>query len=168
MPVAAFPNVLAGQSLTAALLTSPEITAWKVADTSRASVATLSADPDLVIPLVANAVYRFEAFLVFNGGTLASSDFQVQVNAPANASTFWWSAKGKDNNTLAPVLGSAQTSGNAAFGTSGTGSQREAEIKGFVATFTAGNLSLFWAQATSNSTATTLKAGSHFLAKRIA
>jgi hypothetical protein len=169
MPVGVYPSILAGQDLTAALTSGQTITAWKAGSTSRATSATLAADPDLVIPVLANATYELGGYLIYSGAAVSTGDLQIELTPPTGPAVWWWSGSGKDNATLAPVLGTAQSSGNAAFGTAGATSMRSVVLQGSLITSTdSGSLTLLWAQATSSSTATVLYAGSRLSLRRLA
>src|SRR5262245_58148019 len=166
----AAPVYVAGQVLTAAdcngWFTGPYLI--KGSDTSRSSNTTPTADPDLVMPVVANATYWWECRVVYNGGTNGSSDGQFGFSAPAGATGFYESLRNQVSgltwgNALATSYGT-----QANVGTNGTGNPISYCATGIViVSSTAGNLSFFWAQNTSSGTATTVKAGSLLVGKRI-
>lgn len=157
-----FPTILAGMSLTAALATQMErIMVVKPSDTDRASTTTLTDDPDLTVPVVANGVYFVEFGILYGGPTAA--DFKTAWSTPAGSSG------------LKAVLGPGSASGDDAnannitgrFGVhglttaivyncsrNGTGSIQGA-LENAVITVggSAGNVTLQWAQNSSNVTA---------------
>lgn len=148
--------------------------AYKAADTSRSSTSTLANDPDLFVTPIVNAVYAVQLFLMVQGGTVG--DMKVDFTFPAGA-TFPWGFIAYDNGiTGAPaavnaIAFGAPTSGSSFFnvGLTGAGSQNTVPVYGLLTMgSTAGNLTLQWAQSTSDGTAATIKAGSWMRAERMA
>ena len=165
MPSGQYPPLYAGQDGTAGLLMSGPYRAWKTGDTSRANNVTLTADPDLVIPLaVVGAVYAFEAYLRYEGGILGSSDFAFKWTVPAGCS-FWAMPANQSTSGTAGVGGeqaaSSGTTNTVTAGSSGAGTVRSVTLRGTVMmSSTTGSLTLLWAQGTSSATATILHVGS--------
>ncbi|TDD88350.1 hypothetical protein [Actinomadura rubrisoli] len=168
-----YPQIAAGQRITAALLTSmlpTEIV--KAANTDRVN-NTFSADPELTIALDASAVYRVEFDLLAGGTTTA--DIQTRWAVPAAASGL--------KSVIGP--GSTAAEGNAdnvamrtgvhGFTTTvvysgvrnATGNLFRIWETAVLTTAGAGTLSLEWAQATTNATASRISAGSLLRVKRI-
>jgi hypothetical protein len=84
----AYPTFLAGQRITAALLTSSQaVVARKTSDTSRSSTTTASDDPHLIFNVIANAVYVWDGFLKYDGGT--TGDVSIAFSAPTGALGEW-------------------------------------------------------------------------------
>ena len=158
------------------VLTADDINQWMVpftaakpADTSRASTTTQSADPDLVLALAANAVYYITGVFNYNGTTQGTADFKFSFTAPAG-STVQWSALYVNTSGAYAIMNpqNAGTGNNQIAGTTGTGNDRSLTMWANVSTGgTAGNWTLFWAQGTSNVTATILRANSLLVAQRI-
>lgn len=169
MPNGQFPAIFAGQPLTAALLQAfAPTTAYKAVDTSRPTFTTLTADPDLVISTAANAVYMFDAYLNFEGGTAGGSDLLIEMTSNGTLRYQMSHADLAGNNGIAAT---ATYQGGASVGltTNGAGVLRGASIRGsLLAGGTAGSLTLLWAQNTSSATATILHAGSWLSIRRLA
>jgi len=164
----AFPTFFAGQRLTAALLRSMQpITVVKAADESVTSSTTLQDDNHLILPLEANATYTLEGGLYYDG-QFNAGNLKLTWTLPASA-TFYWSANGPATGGAAAYASNAVTSGNISLGTYGTGGAKTtASVNATVVTVgTAGNMTLRWAQDTSNATATTIYAKSWLRAWRI-
>lgn len=168
MPQGQYPTVLAGEVLTASLLQAfaPTV-AYKAVDTSRATFTTLTADPDLVIPTIANAVYTVDAYFNFEGGTAGASDFNFEFTSNG---TLRFHIIGPGGSAGTSWTGSTFTgSSPQIMVTNGAGSLRGARISGsLLAGGSAGSLSLLWAQSVSSATATILHAGSWLSILRIA
>ena len=146
-------------------ITSPW-TAWKAADTSRASTVTLTADPDLSIPTVANATYVVDGYLNFEGGTAGSSDLQWELTSNG---TLRFKVSGAGTGGTTVIGATYQGSGVVVLGTSGAGTLRGADFHGMlIAGASAGSLTMLWAQNTTNATATIMHATSWMSARRVA
>lgn len=136
----------------------------KSADTGRTN-NTLTDDPHLVIPVAPSTTYKVEATLIVDGS--ASGDFKWNFNGPSGA-TAQIAPFGQFGTTIttSPNTGStfiAQGLANAgvASGMIGVGSKMIILLQGILVTSsTAGNLTLQWAQGTTNATATTVYTGS--------
>lgn len=172
MAVVTYPTILAGQRITAALLTSMQAQiAYKTTSTSRASTTTIASDPDLQLPVAANAVYSLEGLLVYNGGNV-SDDLRMGWAAPSGAS-MTWVATGQNTSAttgVGTVITDAQdlTSTAYSLGTIANARGMTAMLRGLLITSsTAGNLVLQWAQFTSSATATSMLAGSHIGLQRV-
>jgi hypothetical protein len=84
----AYPTFLAGQRITAALLSSAQpMVARKTADTQRNSTTLATADPHLQFTVEANAVYIMDGFIKFESA--ANADFAVDWSAPTGAEGEW-------------------------------------------------------------------------------
>lgn len=170
--MATYPPVYAGTTVTAALLESMiyDEVAKGTTETVTAST-TYQNDDELFLPAVANATYRFDLLLLHSSGT--TGRFKMQFTAPTGA-TVAWGVIGVNiavtsstlvtdlimpSRTLSDILGlgGANLSGTTAL------------IQGVLTTSsTAGNLTLQWAQNTSDAAATQVRAGSALRMKRIA
>jgi len=145
-------------------------TAIKAADTSRTN-NTITNDPDLVLPVIANAVYRIDAWLDYNGQTTGSGpgDFKMDWTIPAAAS-LTYARNGYINNSTNQVDTIVTDHSTVrSLGTFGTGTDISARPVGVIRTgANAGNLQLRWAQNTTTATATVLRANSYITLTRIA
>ncbi|MGW3437047.1 hypothetical protein ACWDB3_07685 [Streptomyces bacillaris] len=170
-----YPLILPGQDITEAMLNAmlPQF-AFKAAHTDRASTTVFAADPDLFLPLAANAVYRVEAWLLY--GASAAGDFKTSWSVPSGATG--------NRSVLGP--GSTALDGGADniagrygvhnFGTSinyngvrdSTGNMVFVLEAATVVTASAGDVAVLWAQNASNATATRVGAGSILTARRLA
>lgn len=182
----AYPTLLAGQKLTAALLASMQTqVARKTSDTSRSATTTATADPHLTFEVAANAVYVWDGWLKYDGAS-GSADFIVDFTAPASA-LGEWGAHGVGINIIGanntPTLQSDVSGSNGymlraesndvtqfrTYGTLGVGNALVVMLMGTLRTAgTAGTFSLDWAQGTSNATATTLYTDSWLRMTRVA
>jgi hypothetical protein len=143
-------------------------TARKTAGTSRASNTVLTADADLVVAVEANAVYELEGVFFYDSPVAA--DFKFAFTAPAAASgSFIYStitsgsaagAYADDQNGASTLTGTVTTGGGAAI-------KETIKIQGSFSTSSAGNLTLTWAQNTSNASNTTLQTDSYIKVTRI-
>jgi hypothetical protein len=163
-----YPQVFAGQNLTAGLLQSfAPFTVVKAADTSRTSTTTLASDPDLQFAVAASAVYFWELFIDYEGGTQNSSDITVGWSVPSGT-TMRWSRSALTLTGGVDVGVLSDQSGTPSFGTNGAGNTRAIMAKGtLTASTTAGTAAFQWAQHTSNGTATIVHAGSGLLVVRV-
>lgn len=183
----AYPTYLAGQRITAALLSSAQpMVARKTADTSRSATTTATADPHLQFTVAANAVYTVDGWIKYDSPILA--DINIDWSAPAGSLGEWTAiALGHS-----PVIGSSNApalitdtqdargyllrmetndiTAARSYGGLGTGNVPVTmHFKGMLRTAaTAGTYSLDWAQFTSNATATTLYTDSWLMLQRIA
>ena len=95
-----------GDVLSAADLNSwaVPLAAVKVVDTSRASTTTLANDPELSLAVAANVIYRFWAYLDYEGGTTGSSDIKWSFSVPAGATLRYQMIAVNTAGTLSPLL----------------------------------------------------------------
>lgn len=171
MPSGQYPTIYAGQDLTASLLQSmvPQ-EAWKITNTSAVTSATLVNDLDLVLPVVAAAVYDFSAFIAYEGNTTGSGDLKAQWTVPAGASLTYQASGGSTSGFGTPVSLGARSAGTAyAYGTDGSGVPCAVTMTGtLIMGSTAGSLQLQWAENTANATGTLLLAGCRLKLERCA
>lgn len=173
-----YPTLLAGQRITAGLLTSMQPrTARKTADTSRTSTTTTSADPHLQFDVEASAVYIWWGWVKYDAPS-GDGDIAIDFAAPTG-SLGEWSGVGvgvnrvigsTDSATPALTVDTQAATGYLVrmetsdiitarnYGGLGVGgSQLTVFLNGTLRTSTtAGTFSLDWAQRVSNATATTL------------
>ncbi|WP_171115529.1 hypothetical protein [Streptomyces sp. N502] len=117
--------------------------AIKDADTPRASTITPAADPDLTLEVEANSTYDVECVAVWTNG---GGGMRMTWIAPAGATMTWTDNDGVGVVGPTGVVTFASATGTTLKGTLVTGA-------------TAGNLTLSWAQNTSNTADTVLRAG---------
>jgi hypothetical protein len=171
--VSSYPSIAAGQRVTAALLTSmlPQQVV-KQANTDKTN-ATFAADPELSMPLAANAVYDI-AFDLLAGG-IPAGDIQTRWSLPGTASGLKV-VTGPGSTALdANADNVATRQGGHQFTTailyngvrSSTSSYFRIYEYAIVTTTDAGNVALEWAQGTTNATASRIAAGSILRVRRI-
>jgi hypothetical protein len=147
----------------------------KTADTVRNSAGTgttLTDDPHLVVPLLANTLYHIQGVLFYTSA--ANADIKIAWIYPAATSVDLACVGGAVGSTGATASGSWQTyddaSGTAYItGLGGIDSQKaHILVSGLVEVgANAGNLTLQWAQQTAQATDTTLHNRSHLFATRV-
>ncbi|MFI9200152.1 hypothetical protein [Streptomyces sp. NPDC053048] len=168
-----YPTFLAGQRLTASLLTSalPQV-ARKTADTSRASTTTFASDPHLTFSVEANAVYVVDGWIKYFADP--TPDIQVKFDAPTGSLGEWHQvAAGSSTTTTTTVGYSVRTDTNDLtvsrnfYGVSDwdLGAVIHATLR---VGSTAGTFALQWAQSTSSATATIVYTDSWLRLQRIA
>lgn len=180
-----YPTLAGGQRITAALLRSmlPQ-TARKTADTSKTADATTAADPHLQFTVEANAVYIWNAMIVYDGHI--DGDLNVDFTAPSGAAGEW-GGMGAGR----PVTGASATptlridtagvsgymvrtetsdvSSARSYGCLGVGTTLSLLLSGVLRVgSTGGTFSLDWAQQASHATATTLYTDSYMWLQRTA
>ena len=174
MAAESYPTLAAGQRLTAELLRSmlPQ-TVRKTADTSRSATTTYEADPHLVFAAEANAVYTMSGWVKYFAST--TPDIKMRFTVPTDCLGEWaWLVPGSGTPGVATTAGySIRTEtndvgvGRTAYGTADT--QQMTPLGAvFRMSSTAGNITLEWAQNTSDATATILYTDSWLCFQRIA
>lgn len=143
--------------------------AWKTGTEAVTSSTTLQNDDNLVLAVVASAVYVVQWNLRMDGA--AVGDFKYAFTGPAGA-TLVWESRGlavADASNLAAITTDVAAIGTTvSHGTLATGTTTRVAGSGLlVMSSTAGNLQLQWAQATSSGTATNVFAGSWLKAERV-
>lgn len=165
-----YPSWQAGQRITAALLNAGLAqSVIKPGDQSVTSSTTLQNDNALVIPssaLVLNAQYLFTCNLIYEGGTLGSSDLKISWSVPAGA-TLRLSLKAQ-NASGNPNNNDLIQGANGTCGSGGAGNVLAALMAGsLIMGGTAGAVQLQWAQNTSSATATIVHAQSTLSLTRV-
>lgn len=139
----------------------------KPSDESIVSSTTLQNDDHLVLPMSANTIYFIQGMFIITGNT--SGDMLFQWSVPSGAVLNWASDTISSISTSLTdqVSRTGQTAGSLpAFGTI-TGGTAVVPFKGILNMgSTGGVMRARWAQNTSNGTATVMKAGSYFMARR--
>jgi hypothetical protein len=152
----------AGQRITGTIeRMAAGVTAWKTSQTSVTSSTTLAPDPDLSVPVVASATYLFELVLMNCSGGAAGAlklNFAVPSGAAGDYLDLGNNTSGTDSIIDAGAL-TTVTPNNCNAGVL---------VKGLiVVSTTAGNLTLQWAQNSSNATATVVGVNSYLTARQV-
>lgn len=142
-------------------------TAYKTSDTSRTSTTTLTADPDLSVPLLASAVYLVSLYVSHTYD--AAADFKFSWSGPSGAvmnnwTAGWRSTDGIETSGSFPTLGTVVPITSAA----GTLNQPIWAHGVLIMGANAGNFALTWAQNTSSVNAAIVRAGSVLRLERVA
>ncbi len=157
-----YPAFFVGQRLTATLMTSAQpITAWKTTSTSRPSTIVNVADPDLVLPVEANALYNFSMMLQYSNAG-AASGLQINITLPASATGIFVASgiQSAGANNAADQVSSFANASSQAFAGAALANLNGLWVTGSIDTAaTAGSCTLTWAQNVSNATAVVLQAG---------
>ena len=172
--MAKYPSIEVGDLWTATLADSmlPDFIR-KTAATLRPSTTTLADDPDLVVALLANAIYFVEMYVRY--ATTSAAGFKTAWTVPSGVTTSTRTVMG---------AGSTQVDANADNDSSRHGVHNYATAVSYgdrnsvtnqlwtletsiVATTTAGNCALQWAQDTSTAVDTALSGNSFIRATRI-
>lgn len=142
----------------------------KSSDTARASTTVTAADPELLLPVQANAVYEIHVVLLFTGAATGDIKYQLTLPASSTAEGYWVGAG--TTIAAAAIAGSVglvagDLTAVRSSGASDTSTTIGITMQGFVTIgATSGNLGLKWSQLTSDVTATTVLTGSHMTLTR--
>ncbi|NUK07457.1 hypothetical protein HRW18_05395 [Streptomyces lunaelactis] len=163
-----FPVIPPGRRVTSGLLMSMlPLQVIKQSQTLRASTTTLTADPELVLPLEASAQYIIDGHIIY-GAASATPGLQCSIVGPAGSSGVWSANAPAVSAVPDPALmrwRSFGLSSSTGFGSNGS-NNAGMRIHANITTTTAGNLSFNWAQSVSNATATEVQAGAWIRAFR--
>ncbi|MFD7428400.1 hypothetical protein ACFV6Z_15330 [Streptomyces sp. NPDC059818] len=170
--MATYPPILAGQRLTAALLSSmiPNIVVKGTTQTVNNSVV-LVPDDELFLPVEAGAVYDVTAWLVHSSAI--AGDIAIGWTAPAG-STFTWGVQGPATSATTTATASESNFQQRNLGDSaglggGAGTAVCTDARGVLTTGSnAGTLRVTFAQNTINVSDTQMRAGSTLRLKRVA
>lgn len=148
-------------ALTAALAAAQPIVRIKTTDKTVTSSTALSADAELVAPVLESKRYILELFLIYAGVTAA--DIKVGLTVPSGAT--WQLAPDALLAATAATSGDMEraisTSGSLVLGANGAGTKLLAKVSGTLITSTsAGEVAVTVAQQVSNATGSVLYAGS--------
>lgn len=161
-------RVFAGQKVRASDL--EVLWARKSLDESVTSSTTAQNDDTLVLAVRANSTYRFTCLVAYTGNP--TGDIKIGFATPAGSICYW---AGKGPSTADDGYGTVGASKHSASldeagattSYAGSTSALAILVEGvLIVGSTSGNLTLQWAQNTSNGTATTVKAGSFLEAVR--
>lgn len=135
------------------------------------STTVQAANPTIVMAMAANATYKIEGYISYDGDTASNGGIKIGWTFPAGA-TGSFSVNGPGVSGVAPIQyqpGVSAISGTQPGGTYGVGSMLSLSPNGWVSTAAAaGNLTLTMAQNVSSATSTTLYSGSYIIIRRVA
>lgn len=147
------------------VLASADVNAWFVDEAAYTTVAqhainttTLASITSLALPVAANALYAWELYLLYDGGTLGSSDLKVNFTVPSGTIGAFQTLAYNGAGALVDRLGFViPVSPNLVFGTEGAGNLRSVTILGTIDTAAAaGTLQPQFAQNTAFAAADTI------------
>lgn len=141
------------------VLTASDVNTWFVprvaykTSAQHSTTTTLANDTQLALPVDANAIYDWDLFLFYDGGTLGSGDLQFNFTFPTGLTAAFqilgYNAASNDVERLGWQL---PLGSNTIIGTEGLGNLRAATITGTVDTAAAaGTLQLQWARSSNAS-----------------
>jgi len=163
MPNSQYPQVTAGEILTASLLQSfSPLAAWKTSTTTFTGT-TLTIDPDLQLTVAASATYEVTASLVYQ--TPVAGHFKWSWSIPSGASGGYAAAFNLGGSGVGTYGQTWAATLTASAGTAGT--NYGATIIGILVTSSGGTFGLTWNNDTAADTAI-LGVGSLLVARRIA
>lgn len=143
--------------------------AIKPADTTRASTATLTADPDLTLTVDANKSYWMDCLILYNSNVTAN--FKMNFTRPATMN-FFGSSLGQGLSSFGAGPYDAQSGldvTSLVLNLAGSAIDMVARVQGVIVNgATAGSITLQWAQNTSNASNTIVRQGSHMFLRRVA
>ena len=149
------------------------VCAIKTATTARSSTTTLADDPHLSKSLSVGS-WDVELFIPLWGTTSGAGGFKFALtfSGTSSASSTAFSTHGLINNAAATLVSTYSTTSSQAYSTIVTGSGSTAAdwlcIKGVIVVTAPGNLTLQWAQNSSNSNAANVGIGAFLKATRLA
>ena len=157
-----------GRILASAIQGIAPLAVIKGADQSVASNASAYVtDNALSVAVVANATYIFWSYLFYLGNTNGNGDLDLAWVSPSGA-TLSYQVVGVNVSNAANVSTTVTGNNLVQAATTGVGNNMGLTMTGsLVMSSTPGNFYLEWCQAHSNSTATTIKAGSFLTLWRI-
>ena len=161
-------NVIQPTGLTSAgryLRLSPYLSGYGVkgATTSRASTVAVAIDPDLQVPLPNGGTYIIDGWLNDASGT-SSGGLQGQINFSGTLANGYWGSDGVGTAVTPVALTAIGTTAELQSAQTGVGNM---PLRGSLQCSTAGLLSFYWAQNTSNATASVLGPGSYIKVTRV-
>lgn len=156
-----YPTYLAGQKLTADLLTAGQpFLVYKTSDLSRTS-ATLADDNHLTVQVDANAIYVVDGFLHFYTTDATNADINVDWTVPSGASGNWVgigqptgaTTTDGDVRTVSSTIAAARSFG----ANTDTSNPLSIVTRAFLVTSSAGTYALSWARTGGAGTVTLLQ-----------
>jgi len=162
--------VAVGRTSSADLGIGQFATAWKESSTARASTTSATDDPDLTIPVVANARYVVEGWIVTTNANQVG-DLRCTISGPAGSTGRWNLIMPSTTLGTDPVEVRVSTNSlgsTLSYGQPSTG-QYGGQLGGMIATGgTPGGCAFAWAQHTSNATPTIVEPNSWLRLTRVA
>lgn len=160
------------------MLTAADLDAWavplaavKAADTSRTSVTTVTADPDLSLAVAANALYRFWMYLDYEGANTGTGDLKWSFSTPSGATLRYQALflQSGGGTAINQTIGFTNTGASVMSAASnGVANLMAVTMWGQLDTAAStGSLTLNWAQNTSSATSTIVHAQSSMTLDRI-
>ncbi|MEV4437478.1 hypothetical protein AB0K09_00425 [Streptomyces sp. NPDC049577] len=143
--------------------------ARKTADTARSNTITATDDPHLSVPVVANAIYTVEGFIVYN--TPNAADWKYQFALPSGSTQLWapWGLSAEaDTSAVGPIRTSTSTGGATQLGVNSTSNVSVRPVGLFRIGASSGNCVVQWAQGIANAGATTVVTDSWIKLQRVA
>lgn len=165
-----YPTILAGQRITASLLSSmqPQVVI-KLADESRASTTTMANDSELSLSVEANATYALTSYIVYSQNLAAGASAGIAIgwSGPTSA-TLRWTSGGTSGPTATTTQDvTAQPIGSTRSLPANLSTFMAAMVFGkLVTSSTAGTLYLQWAQVASDATPTIVRSDSWMQLRR--
>lgn len=142
----------------------------KSGDTSRSNDVTPTADPHLVLPVVANSAYIIDMVIFYDA--LAAADIRTNWVGPTGSGyRILFDGIITTGTALTEdfIRSHTETVGDTGAAGNGVGVRYTASVRGTVTVgATAGNFEFHWAQLVSSGTATRLQAGSYMRLHRVA
>lgn len=155
------------------VLTADDVNTWfvpaaayKTADQSLTSSTTLANDNEVLVPLAANAVYKFDAWLDFIA--TAGADIKWTWTVPAGAGLVYNAEHNEGGGTAYTNSQLVYADTDVPMAAGGSPAVNAVPMKGLMTTSTSsGNIRLKWAQNSSNAGATHVRPGSYIEMRRI-
>ena len=157
------------------VLTASDVNTWFVDRAAYTTVAehytsstALGNSASLFLAADANALYAWEMYLLYEGGTLGASDLRFNFAVPSGTTAAFqflgYNAAGNDETRLGFILPGTDNFG----GTEGAGNLRSLTLSGTVDTAaTSGTFQARFAQQASSATSTIIHVGSYMTFERI-
>jgi hypothetical protein len=163
----------AGEVLTASKLNSLGLPATKTGDESVTSSAVLQNDDQLLIVLNSAGTYYVDVYLFVTSAANAAGDLSVGFSFPTGTMHFGVHALDStlasgSNGTMVTAGILSATSGSSSLSVGASTSVTLVWVHGVFTATATGTLQFMWAQAASNASATTVRAGSHMTARQVA
>ncbi|MEV2240586.1 hypothetical protein [Micromonospora sp. NPDC049891] len=133
---------------------------YKAFNTERASTTTLADDPELTLPVEAGGVYRMECVLGASGATAGDikTAWAIPAGAVMNRVAMGPSVSATDRDNMQVVRRVNGAATEISYGLTGSSASTYIEERAvLIMGATSGAITLRWAQATSNATATQLQ-----------
>ena len=143
----------------------------KTGDTARSSTTTHADDPHLTLTVAASAVYELDCGLYYVSSSQTAGDFKAQFSAPSGAAlqagvyTFAAASTAATDDLVTCITLTTSMSCGVVLTAD---PYNPCQVSGLLTTSSAGTFKVQWAQNASSATATTLKANSYMILRRVA